>query len=59
MAKLLIDAGADPLVKLHQGISPIEIVDENSKDGLMIKVRVEKSQFYQDKTDSGSSHKSY
>jgi hypothetical protein len=57
MAKLLIDAGADPLVKLHQGISPIEIVDENSKDGLMIKVRVEKSQDH--KTDSGSSHKSY
>ena len=38
MVKLLIDAGADPLVKLHQGISPIEIVDENSKDGLLIKV---------------------
>jgi len=37
MAKLLIDAGADPLVKLHQGISPIEVVDESSKNGLMIK----------------------
>ena len=57
MAKLLIDAGADPLVKLHQGISPIEIVDENSKDGLMIKVPVKKSQDH--KTDSGASYKSY
>ena len=46
MAKLLIDAGADPLVKLHQGVSPIEVVDLNSKNGLLIKA----SEYLDDKS---------
>lgn len=57
MAKLLIDAGADPLVKLHQGISPIEVVDESSKNGLMIKVKVNNSWII--KKILGSPFKSY
>ena len=37
MVQTLLDHGADPLIKTRSGYHPLEICDETSNDGLMIK----------------------